>query len=58
MDYLYQSAPMVVARLKSKIRSKMRRSTNGEMITSPHWLTGDVEAIRNACGLPLLPREE
>jgi hypothetical protein len=52
MDYLYQSAPMVFARLKSKIRSQIKRTGNGEIITSPHWLSGNVEAIRRASGLP------
>jgi hypothetical protein len=54
-DYLYQSAPMVVARLKSKVRARMRRSSEEEVITSPKWLTGNVEAIRAACHLPALP---
>lgn len=51
-DYLYQSAPMVVARVKSKIRSGIRRSHDENIVTSPAWLTGNVEAIRSACRLP------
>jgi hypothetical protein len=43
---------MVFARLKSKIRSQIKRTGNGEIITSPHWLSGNVEAIRRASGLP------
>ena len=48
-DYLYQSAPMVAARLRNKIRS---RAADDNLMTSAHWLTGDVEAIRRAYRLP------
>lgn len=51
-DYLYQSAPMVVARLKSKIRLYVNHTREDDVITSPAWLTGNVDAIRNACRLP------
>jgi hypothetical protein len=52
LDYLYQSAPMVIGRLKSKLRSRLGHNNDDNFITSSHWLTGNVEAIRNACGLP------
>ena len=55
MDYLYQSAPMVIARLKSRVRATMNRAGEEELITSPQWLTGNVETIRRACRLPVLP---
>ena len=53
-DYLYQSAPMVIERLKSKVRSRLRRTSQADVITSPHWLTGNIDAIRNSCRLPKL----
>jgi hypothetical protein len=44
---------MVLGRVKSKIRSRFgRRRNDDDLITSSHWLTGNVEAIREACGLP------
>jgi hypothetical protein len=53
LDYLYQSAPMVIGRLKSMLRSRLGHNNNDDdLITSSQWLTGNVEAIRNACGLP------
>jgi L-ascorbate metabolism protein UlaG (beta-lactamase superfamily) len=54
LDYLQQSAPMVLARMKSKIRARLRGVPDEELITSSHWLTGNVEAIRKACRLPEL----
>jgi hypothetical protein len=51
-DYLYQSAPMVIERLKSKVRLHLRRTNEPEVVSSPYWLTGNIEAIRNACRLP------
>jgi len=54
-DYLYQSLPMVLARIRRKLRSRSERLPETDIVTSPYWLTGDVEAIRNACGLPVLP---
>ena len=53
-DYLYQSAPMVIERLKSKVRSRLRRTGQADVITSPHWLTGNIDAIRKSCRLPKL----
>ena len=57
-DYLYQSAPMVLSRLKNTIRSHVQRGTEAEVITSPHWLTGNIEAIRRECSLPALELSE
>jgi len=54
LDYLQQSAPMLLARTKNKLRSRLFGIAAEEVITSPHWLTGDVEAIRNASRLPVL----
>jgi L-ascorbate metabolism protein UlaG (beta-lactamase superfamily) len=48
-DYLCQSAPMIAARLRNKIRF---RATDDNLMTSGRWLTGDVEAIRRAYQLP------
>jgi hypothetical protein len=48
---------MVVARAKSKLRARIARSEE-EVITSPKWLTGNVEAIRAACRLPELPESD
>jgi hypothetical protein len=49
-----KSAPMVIGRLKSKLRSRFGHNNNNDddLISSSHWLTGNVDAIRNACGLP------
>jgi hypothetical protein len=52
LDYLQQSAPMVFARAKDKIRSRVLGVSDTDLITSPHWLTGNVEALRTACRLP------
>jgi len=45
LDYLYQSVPMIRARARSKYKGP-------DLITSVHWLTGNVNAIRTAYGLP------
>jgi hypothetical protein len=52
VDYLCQSAPMILARVSSKIRSRRDRTAADGIVTSPEWLTGDIEAIRKACRLP------
>jgi Beta-lactamase superfamily domain len=52
VDYLCQSAPMVLARVKSKIRSGIGRSREDEIVSSPQWLTGNIDAIRKAFHLP------
>jgi L-ascorbate metabolism protein UlaG (beta-lactamase superfamily) len=57
LDYLQQSAPMVLARAKDKIRARVLGTSDGDFITSPHWLTGNIEAIRTACRLPELHNE-
>jgi L-ascorbate metabolism protein UlaG (beta-lactamase superfamily) len=54
LDYLYQSTPMVTARLKNKIRSRLMRQESEDVMTSPHWLTGNLAAIRRASRLPEL----
>jgi len=45
---------MVAARMKNKIRSRLSGSGGEELMTSPHWLTGNIDAIRRACRLPEL----
>lgn len=57
-DYLYQSAPMVISRLRNIIRARLYRPSEAEVMTSSHWLTGNTEAIRRECHLPLLERYE
>jgi hypothetical protein len=52
VDYLCQSVPMVLARVKSKIRSRIEHTAEDGLFTRPEWLTGDIEAIRKACRLP------
>ena len=57
LDYLHQSAPMLLARTKHTLRSRLFGKATENVIASPHWLTGDVEAIRNASRLPALDNE-
>ena len=57
LDYLHQSAPMLLARTKHTLRSRLFGNATENVIGSPHWLTGDVEAIRNASRLPALDNE-
>jgi hypothetical protein len=54
LDYLYQSAPMVTARLAGKFRSRWLGTKEEDLISSVHWLNGNLEAIRNAYRLPQL----
>lgn len=54
-DFLCQSAPMVVARLKDKISSQIFGRSDVDLVTSFQWLTGNVEAIRSAYRLPEVP---
>jgi hypothetical protein len=56
VDYLYQSAPMVLARVKSKVLSRIARMAEDDIVTSPEWLTGNIAAIRKACHLPEWPK--
>jgi Beta-lactamase superfamily domain len=57
LDYLHQSAPMLIARTKHTLRSRLFGKATENVIASPHWLTGDVKAIRNASRLPVLDNE-
>jgi L-ascorbate metabolism protein UlaG (beta-lactamase superfamily) len=58
MNYMYQSASVFVMRFSKKIRSKLSDDTAAENeIYNHYWLSGDTEAIRRNCRLPVYPND-